>query len=178
MVENLTIAESREKIAEHFSLISQEFSPLSMSLLPEPVQAKLKAINGQDEVPEIPDYAVYEKIKKTKKPRSSVPGDLPRRIVQEFAPELAAPVGKIIRNIVKTGEWPKSWRTEYGVPIQKITNPIIEDDLRIISLTSFLSKVSEQFIISWLLKYVEGKIDWGQYGAQKGVQFHTTWLNL
>ena len=75
---------------------------------------------------------------------------------------------EIIWNIVKTGEWLKSWRTEYGVPIQKITNPIIEDDLRIISLTSFLSKVSEQFIISWLLKYVEGKIDWGQYGGTKG----------
>ena len=51
---------------------------------------------------------------------------------------------------------------------RKITNPMIENDLRIISLTSFLSKVSEQFIISWLLKYVEGKIDWGQYGGTKG----------
>ena len=71
-------------------------------------------------------------------------------------------------NIVRTGEWPKPWRTEYGIPLEKVTNPIIEDDLRIISLTSFLSKVSEQFIISWLLEYVEGKIDWGQYGGTKG----------
>ena len=37
-----------------------------------------------------------------------------------------------------------------------------------ISLTSFLSKVSEQFVISWLLQYVGEKIDWGQYGGTKG----------
>ena len=121
-----------------------------------------------EELPDILDYEVYYKIKKTKKPRSGVPGDLPRRLVQEFAPELAAPLGKIIRNIVQTGVWPKDWRVEYGVPLQKVSNPIIEDDLRIISLTSFLSKVSEQFIISWLLEYVGKKIDWGQYGGTKG----------
>ena len=107
-------------------------------------------------------------MKKTKKPRSHVPGDLPRRLVQEFAPELAAPVGKIIRNIVQSGEWPKTWRVEHGIPLEKVTNPVSEDDLRIISLTPFLSKVTEQFIISWLLEHVEDKIDWGQYGGTRG----------
>ena len=119
-------------------------------------------------LPEIQDYVVYEQIRKTRKPRSSVPGDLPRRIVQEFAPELAAPVAKILRNIVQSGEWPRSWRVEHGIPLKKVTNPAVEDDLRIISLTSFLSKVSEQFVINWLLEYVEDKIDWGQYGGMKG----------
>ena len=166
--DNLTTEESIEKIAEHFSKISQEFKPLNINLLPESVQVKINAKTREEELPDILDYDVYNKIKKTKKPKSGVPGDLPRRLVQEFAPELAAPLGKIIRNIVQTRVWPKSWRVEYGTPLQKISNPINEDDLRIISLTSFLSKVSEQFVISWLLQYVGEKIDWGQYGGTKG----------
>ena len=120
------------------------------------------------EVPEISDYEMYRAIRKSKKPRSQVPGDLPRRLIQEFGPELAAPATAILRNIVKTGQWPKQWKVEYGIPLQKQENPFSEDDLRIISLTSHLSKVSEQFVINWLLQYVGDKIDWGQYGGTKG----------
>jgi hypothetical protein len=111
---------------------------------------------------------VFEKIRKSKKPKSSVPGDLPRKIVKEFGPELAGPAGIIFRNIVKTGHWPKAWRTEYGTPLQKVPNPETEDQLRIISLTSYLSKVFEQYVLEWLMKYVGDKMDWGQYGGEKG----------
>ena len=111
---------------------------------------------------------MYRKILKQKKPRSCVPGDLPRRVVQEFAPELAAPAGKIFQSIIETGQWPKPWRTEYGSPLQKMSNPETEDQLRIISLTSFLSKVFEQYVILWLMEYVGNQMDWGQYGGTKG----------
>ena len=124
-------------------------------------------INPAD-LPVISDYEVYENIRRSKKPRSSVPGDLPRRIVQEFGPELATPAGKIFRNIVKTGHWPKQWRLEYGTPLQKQTNPVSEDHLRIISLTNYLSKQMEQFVIDWLLQCVGSQLDWGQYGGIKG----------
>ena len=105
--DNLTSEQSIERIAQHFAQISQEFPPLNFDLLPEEVKTKLDKPVDPSEVPDICDYAVYEKIRKSKKPRSSVPGDLPRRIIQEFGPELATPAGKIYRNIVKTGHWPK-----------------------------------------------------------------------
>ena len=57
---------------------------------------------------------------------------------------------------------------EYGTPLQKKKNPYDEDQLRIISLTNHMSKVFEQFVISWLLEYVEGQLDWGQFGGKKG----------
>jgi hypothetical protein len=166
--DNLTPEESIEKIAQHFASISQEFLPLNYNLLPPDVQIKLDQQITESELPEIQDHDVYLKIKKTKKPRSSVPGDLPRRIVQEFGPELAAPASKIFRKIVRTGHWPKPWRTEYGTPLQKETNPETEDQLRIISLTNFLSKVFEQYVMIWLLEYVGSQMDWGQYGGMKG----------
>ena len=54
------------------------------------------------------------------------------------------------------------------MPLKKVTNPVNEDELRIISLTSFSSKVYEAFVIDWLMKFVGHKIDWAQYGGQKG----------
>ena len=76
--------------------------------------------------------------------------------------------GKIFRRIMNTGLWPKQWRLEYGTPLQKKTNPVEEDDLRIISLTSYLSKKFEHFVIVWLLEYIGSQLDWGQYGGRKG----------
>ena len=137
-------------------------------MLPPEVQAKVDQPASEDEMAELPDHVVYKKIQKSKKPKSSVPGDLPRKIVQEFGPELSSPAGMIFRNIVKTGHWPKSWRIEYGVPLKKVSNPETEDQLRIISLTSYLSKVFEMYVMEWLLKYVGDKMDWGQYGGEKG----------
>ena len=166
--ENLPSVESTERMAEHFVKISQEYPPLNPELLSPHVKMKIDNPGCPEELPRIEDYQVYNNIKKSKKPRSSVPGDLPRRLVREFAPELAAPAAKIFKNILKTGEWPKTWRTEYGVPLQKQDNPANEDQLRIISLTSFFSKQFEKFVITWLLEYVGDQLDWGQYGGVRG----------
>ena len=166
--DNLTTTQSIEKIADYFAQISQEYPPLNMNLLPDHVRAKVLTPANPDELPQLSDYDAYKKIRKTKKPRSQVPGDLPRRIVQEFSPELATPASIIFRNIIKSGHWPKSWKVEYGTPLQKENNPVTEEQLRIISLTNFLSKVMEQFVITWLMEYVGDKLDWGQYGGIKG----------
>ena len=165
---NLTPEQTLERIAQHFSHISQEYSPLDYNLLPPDVQDKVNQSINTSDIPEIPDYEVFEKIRKSRKPRSSVPGDVPRKLVQEFGPELATPAGIIFRNIANTGHWPQPWRVEYGVPLKKVANPDTEDQLRIISLTSYLSKVMEMYVVQWLMEYVGDKLDWGQYGGEKG----------
>ena len=103
-----------------------------------------------------------------RKAKSAVPGDIPKTLVQECSPDLSVPVSQIFQNILDTCHWPKQWRVEYGVPLQKVPNPKNEDQLRIISLTSYLSKVFEAFVIDWLMEFVGDKIDWGQYGGLKG----------
>ena len=108
------------------------------------------------------------RLKKSKKPKSSVPGDFPRRLIQESGPELAGPGSKIYQSIISSGEWPRSWKVEYGSALQKQLNPISEDQLRIISLTPFFSKVFEQYVVTWLLEFIGDKIDWGQYAGFKG----------
>ena len=53
------------------------------------------------------------------------------------------------------------------MPIGKIPLPESEDDLRPISLIAFFSKVTEHFVVMWLLEYIQYKIDFRQYGGLK-----------
>ena len=163
--ENLTNEQSAEHIAQHFSQVSQEFPPLDVSNLPKHIKDKLK---NSDSPPVVSEHDVYCKIRSAKKPRSGIPDDLPKVLVQEFAPELALPVSIIVNSIARTGEWPTQWKLEHIVPIGKIPLPQSEDDLRPISLTAFFSKVAEHFVVMWLMKYIKDKIDFRQYGGAKG----------
>ena len=103
-----------------------------------------------------------------KKPKSGNPNDLPKQLTQEFAPELALPVHRIISSIVRSGKSPSDWKLEHVVPISKIPVPESEDDLRPISLTPFFSKVTEHFVVMWLLEFISDKIEFRQYGGLKG----------
>ena len=162
---NLSPLQSAERIADHFSQISQEYPPLNRDTLPDRVKAKIS--RSDENLPEISEYEVYEKIRGAKKPKAGVPGDVPRRLIQEFSPELTTPITKVFRNIIRTKEWPAQWKVEYVTPIQKKPQPQSEDDLRNISLTHFFSKVFEKFMIFWLMFFVGDKIDPKQYGGQQ-----------
>ena len=119
-------------------------------------------------IPYISRQKVDTKIKEAKTTKGGVPGDLPVKLAKEFGPELARPAAKLFRTISKTGIWPTRWKTERGIPLKKTTNPESENDLRIISLTPFLSKVYEKFVVDWLTIYIADKIDPNQYGGKKG----------
>ena len=165
---NLSLAESAEKIAEHFAAISQSYQPLDITKLPTYVKDIIEDTIHAFELPTLTEAEVWDKIEHAKKPKGGVPGDLPKKLLQEFSPELAVPATKIFQNIVHTQEWPSPWRLEYGIPLQKVKDPANEDQLRIISLTSFLSKIMEKFVMEWLIFYIGDRIDWRQYGGQKG----------
>jgi hypothetical protein len=107
-------------------------------------------------------------MRKCKKTKSAVPGEMPARLRQEFNVELAGPAAIIFNNIAKTGIWPESWKKEYGTVLEKVSPPADESQLRIISITYQLSTLMERFIIDWLLVYIEDKLDRDQFGGQKG----------
>ena len=152
--ENLSDEQCAEHIADHFAEISNQFPPLDLTSLPARVQTKLQS---SDRPPVVSDHEVYSKIRAAKKPRSGVPNDLPKLLVQEFAPELAKPVGRIINTIISTAVWPEQWKLEHIVPVGKILMPESADDLRPISLTPFFSKVTEHFVVKWLMEFIKEK---------------------
>ena len=171
--ENLSIPEAAEKIVEHFSRISSEFPPLDPVNLPNRVSIKIRNPESESLAPEILEHEVYTRICKANKPKAGVPGDLPKKLINEFGPELAVPVTKIFNNIMNTArkgpaKWPITWKQEFGTPLQKVPDPQTEDDLRIISLTAFFSKVMEKFVVEWLMKFISKRLDPKQFGGLKG----------
>ena len=62
-------------------------------------------------------------MKRCKKTKSAVPGELPARLWQEFDVELAGPAAIIFNNIAKIGIWPESGKKECGTVLKKVTSP-------------------------------------------------------
>ena len=110
---NLTAMESSNKICQFFSLISQEYAPLNVLDLPERVQAKLHDDPCQH--PYLEDHIVYEGLKKGKK-TCSVPGNIPLKILEEFLPELTAPIAAIYREAIASHSWPESYKKRIPYP--------------------------------------------------------------
>ena len=166
--ENLILEESTHRILKYFSNISQKYEPIDVEKLPQEVQNKLNMEVNQSKIPVIQAYQVYNKMRKCKKTKSSVPGKLPARLRQQFDAELAEPAAIIFNNIAKRAKWPQSWKEEYGTVLKKTNIPEDESMVRIISITYQLSTLMERFIIDWLMIYIEDKLDRDQFGGQKG----------
>ena len=86
---------------------------------------------------------------------------------QEFAYELTEPVTKIFNTSLSTSEVPILWKCSNIIPIPKVKQPLCESDTRPISLTPILSKVLEDFVVSWMIEDVGEHIDSRQFGSLK-----------
>ena len=162
---NMSAQQSAELLADYFSCISQEFLPLDCENFSPSLKLKIKS----DETPPIlEEFSVYKKICGAKKPNSTVPGDLPKKVVKNFAVELAKPLEVIFNAITKTAEYPRQWVVEHQTPIPKIYPPSSEDELRNISCTPFFSKVYEAFLSDWLMPIVEPFLDPANCGGLRG----------
>ena len=161
----LSEIESADVIADFFSEISQEYDPLCIQSLPERVRIKLD--NDPCEHPTYLEHEIYEELLGAKK-TCSVPGDIPKEILEEFLPEFCTPITAIINKTFSSHQWPSSFKKEYGVPINKVPVPESEDDLRSIGLTPFLSKRIENLLIKWIWKYLSPHIGSDQLGGLPG----------
>ena len=166
--ENLTPKQSVERIADYFSAISQQYSPLHVHNLPKSARDILEAPVNTCDIPVIEPYQVWEMMKAGRKTKSSVPGELPARLRHEFGPELAQPAAIIFNNIARSGQWVEHWRHGAAIPLKKCDNPKDEAQTRIIEITYYLSLQIEKFVLKWLLQFISDKIDRDQFGGAKG----------
>jgi hypothetical protein len=150
---------------QHFSRISQEYSPLDVSSLPPSVQSCLSE-NNQNLAPKLSYSEVFCKIIKAKKPNGLVPGDLPKKLVQTCASTLAVPAVIIFNQITNCAVYPAQWKIEHQIALAKVPSPETEDELRNIAKTPFLSKVYESFVGGWLLPIIKPYLDPGQCGLK------------
>ena len=81
--------QAAEQVAEHFSKVSQEYSPLDYSKLPAYLPAQ--------KILQVDENEVAERLLRLKSRKSTQPIDLPSKLRKEFPCELATPLTDIIK---------------------------------------------------------------------------------
>ena len=160
-LENLSNEQSVQKIAEHFSSISNEYSPINIQDLPCYLPAQPP--------PVIEEHEVYARIKRLKKSKTTLPIDIPAMLRQECVLFLAEPLTMIYNQSLSQGQYPAKWKFEWVTPAPKISEPQKISDMRKIACTSDYSKLFEGFLKDWILQDISESLDIGQFGGQPGI---------
>ena len=166
--EGLTPADAACRLADHFSAISQTVEPLDEARFPPALRLALEDGRSTLDKPILQQHDVYRSIIKVKKPNSSVQGDIPKKLLTEFAFLWAGAATRIFNKVIQSAEWPSKWKVENCIVLHKTEDPRMvksEDDTRTISKTNFLSKLLENILGGWLLPIVEPYLDPSQCGG-------------
>ncbi|XP_065564321.1 uncharacterized protein LOC136029743 [Artemia franciscana] len=121
-----------------------------------------------EDVCEVSEFTVYKKLLRLKANCASYPGELPVKLLREFAIFLAKPLSSIINQCFLQQVFPSAWKRAYVRVIPKVRCPKSCDQLRPISITPNLSKVAESFIYRKLVSQVSAHLDPYQYGCLRG----------
>ena len=113
-------------------------------------------------------HVVCSKLVKLQTNKAMGPDNIPPQILKEFANELAEPVTLIFNKSLSSGLVPALWKDSSIIPIPKAKQVHLESDNRPIALTSVLSKVFEDFVVTWIIEDVGEQIDNRQFGSLKG----------
>ena len=159
-LEGLSKEECAQNIAEYFASVSNEYLPVDHKQLPCYLPATKPL--------QVTEFQIYERLKKQKKTKSTLPVDIPDSLRIEFAAELAGPLTDVINSCLEKQTYPKLWKYEWVTPVPKITHPKVLKDLRKISCTSDYNKLFEGILKDWILEDISENIDIGQFGGQTG----------
>ena len=110
-LENVDDQEAVEEVAKHFAAISQEYEPLQVKNLPYYLPA--------ERPPQVTEESVYQRLKKLKKTKSTLPLDLPCKLTHEFAAELSFPLTDIFNSSLVQQKYPTSGSTNGSFPHPK-----------------------------------------------------------
>ena len=121
---------------------------------------------------------IAERIRKMKKKKSTVPGDVPWKLILEFADVLSYPLYDIFKRSLDTGEYANVWKFEYVTPVPKVFPPKTIDELRKISGITNFSKIFESFIAEIMVEDMKPNRDPSQYGNRKGISVQHYLINM
>ena len=149
-----------EIINNKFAEICCAYPPLDPSRLPTflPHDCDLKYVS------ELETYILLKKVSS----KSPGIGDIPPRILTEFAAEIATPICNIVNASLYKCTFPSQWKKAKVIPIPKTNPPVTLADLRPISLTPAPGKVLEKVLAKELSDQTQSKLDNCQYGNTKG----------
>ena len=101
--------------------------------------------------------------------KSTVPGDIPVRLIKQIAAYLAEPLTDIFNCGLRRGEYPNIYKFENCTPVPKVQPTQSAAQLRnIIGLLNF-DRIYEKLISQLIISDMEAKLDPAQFGNQKGI---------
>ena len=159
-INHMTDEEQVEAIAEHFNTTSRMYE-----------EVKTEDINTPEINPEsIPQFSVNQiksYIDKIKTNKSTIPGDIPAKVVKIASGVLSIPMTHMINHSIKTGIWPDSYKEELITPVGKVIPVELLEQLRPISNLPICDKIQEAVISDMVVFDMKSNLDPTQFGNQK-----------
>jgi hypothetical protein len=152
--------EQAEKLADHFSSVSQEYKHLETEDIKVPKFSR-------ESTPHISVDEVADHLKQIKTKKSTAPGDIPAKLIKISADHLAIPLADVINTGIRLGQWPDNYKIETITPVPKVHPPKLLDQLRPISNLFTYSKVGEKIISNLMVEDMVKKMDPSQFGNLK-----------
>ena len=95
-ISHLPDQDQAESIADSFSAISNEYEPVKKDDIRIPPFS-------QSSIPQFKPYTIRKYVEKIKTNKSTAPGDIPAKIIKEFASSICIPMADIINSGLKVG---------------------------------------------------------------------------
>ena len=111
---------------------------------------------------------MWFELTKIKTNKGFVFGDLPARLIKQFAAYLAVPLTDIINSGIKKGQYPDIYKKEISTPVPKVFPSEKMSDMRNISGLFTFDKIMEKLITDIMISDMKNKLDPSQYGNDKG----------
>ena len=159
-ISHLSAQSQAEAIADSFSAISNEYEPINKDDID--IQSFPKS-----SIPQFKPHIVMKYLQNIKTDRSTAPGDIPARIIKEFASYLCIPFTNIINCGLRVGHWPKMYKKETITPIPKQFPPETREMLRPIANLCNFNKILEKIISEMVISDMKETLDPSQYGNQE-----------
>ena len=159
-ISHLNDQQQAEMIADQQSEISNSYKGVELThvLIPQ---------FTPEDIPQLSQAQVKEYILKLKSNKATPPGDIPVKIIREFADQISIPLSDIINSSLKQGCWPDMYKKEVITPIPKEYPVLKMEMLRPISALLSFNMVQEMVIVDMIVSDMMKNLDPTQYGNRK-----------
>ena len=168
-----TDSEQREIIADHYAQISNKFDPVENEQFHD-----FLSLHKAEKPPNISPFRIVKAIKKMNKNAATLTGDIPMKLIQKFADDLAFPLCHIVNSCLQNGIYPSIWKKEIVTPVPKVKAPEKLEQLRKISGLLNFSKITDSILTEFLVADMTSLRDKAQYGNVKGVSVQHYLINM
>ena len=123
----------------------------------------------KSQIPQFHPSQVWFALSRMDANKSTVPGDIPAKLIKQFAAYLAEPLTDVFNSSLRRGEYPDVYKFEICTPVPKVHPTQSPTQLRNISGLLNFDKVYEKLLAQLIVSDMEDKLDPAQFGNQKGI---------